>query len=239
MSDLNDNTERLRRELDRYKRLNDSAYRELGELRRLLEAAHHREKALRANGLHSVPGDSDDVILCAEPFKHETQDGERVMPGIVDKLNRINDDSSSWLDTGETPTALSPHPGWGNLSRIGKSRIVIGVSLLGLESSRQEQIIAMIARQQLTSRQLVPLFLTDDDDFRPLRREHFVFEYLPPWPGGRTGISKETWERFLLDRLLLIRRKWGVKRFVSFHGRADARVAASVEAAWKDSSADS
>ena len=126
----------------------------------------------------------------------------------------------------------------GNLSSIGKNGVVIGVSLLGLEASRQEQIIAMIARQQLRVRQLLPLFLTDDDDFRSLRREHFVFEYLPPWPGERTGISKETWKRFLLDRLLLIRRKWGVRRFVSFHGRPDAGVAALVETDWEDSSSD-
>lgn len=236
MNDLKDDPKRLRRQRDRYKRLTDVAYREIGELRRLLEAAHHREKALRTNGLHSLPGDLDDVILSEEQSEQETHDGERVMPDIIDELNRIDDDSSSWLDTGETPTALSPHPGWGNLSRIGKTGIVIGVSLLGLEGSRQEQIIAMIARQQLRVRQLLPLFVTDDDDFRPLRREHFVFEYLPPWPGERTGISRETWKRFLLDRLLLIRRKWGVRRFVSFHGRADARVAALVEAAWEDSS---
>ncbi len=230
MSDSGDSIERLRRELRRYKTVNEAADREIRELRRLLEAAHHREKALRSSAARVAPDTVDDVINPEEERERTSSAHERVRPDIIDEVERLDEGNVAAIETGEVPNALCPHPGWGNLSSADKSGIVIGVSLLGLDVPKQEEFIELVAKQALRARQLFPLFITDTDDFRYLRSEHFVFEYLPPWPGERIRISKENWERFLIDRLSLIRRKWAVRRFVSFHRSADARSAGADKA---------
>ena len=94
----------------------------------------------------------------------------------------------------------------------------MGISLLGLDVTGRESVIELVVQQQLQHRELFPVFITGDDDFRALRYEHFVFEYLPPWPGKDFEPSRTRWEEFLVGRLTLIKRKWGIRRFVSFAG---------------------
>lgn len=142
--------------------------------------------------------------------------GERVDPLLVDRLAQDEPPADGWPTPESVLPTLAAHPGWGNYASKGEAGVVIGISLLGLDRHGRKEVIELVAAQQLRNPQLFPLFVTDDDDFQALRAEHFVFEYLPPWPGEEVVESRERWEEFLLERLALIKKKWGVRRFVSF-----------------------
>ena len=102
----------------------------------------------------------------------------------------------------------------------GKQRAVMAVVACGLAPEERAGVLDVVARQGAGG-DVVPLVLTDDDDFLPLRSRALLFEYLPP-PSVRERFAPALeWELYLQRRLALIRRKWRPVRVIAF-GRASA-----------------
>ena len=216
LGELRKESARLKQELGRAKKVQDKAWRETAELRRLVQDSHLREKHLRSryHDLLTNGGGEPAGELTSE--RASAPKADRVDPAIVERLAENPPAVAGWPTPEESLPALAAHPGWGNYASMGEEGVVIGVSLLGLDHNGRQEVIDLVATQQLRNPQLFPIFLTDDDDFRALRAEHFVFEYLPPWPGEEVVAERARWDDFLSERLALIKKKWGIRRFVSF-----------------------
>lgn len=228
LGELRKETARLKAELASVRKGEEKTGRELTELRRLVQDGHLREKHLRARYLDLLG--TGDAEPAGAPMGHRpaaargdiTTAGagnsrrERVDPTLVDRVDQAEPPADGWPAPESTLPTLAAHPGWGNYASMGEPGVVIGISLLGLDHNGRKDVIDLVSAQQLRNPQLFPVFVTDDDDFRALRAEHFVFEYLPPWPGPDLVPTRDRWEAFLADRLTLIKKKWGVRRFVSF-----------------------
>ena len=97
----------------------------------------------------------------------------------------------------------------------GRRRPVMAVVACGLAPEQRDNVLDVIARQSAAA-DLVPLVLTDDDDFAPLRRRSMLFEYLPP-PAARARFAPALeWDLYLQRRLALLRRKWRPVRVIAF-----------------------
>jgi hypothetical protein len=142
-----------------------------------------------------------------------------------------------WLKQGKPkPTSSSVAAPAGNRSgplvpfaQKGKARRVMAVVALGLEPDQRGSVLDVVARYG-TEGDVVPLVLTDDDDFAPLRSRSMLFEYFPP-PADRERLAPALeWELYLLRRLALIRRKWRPVRVIAF-----GRTAAGLVRLWSES----
>jgi hypothetical protein len=111
----------------------------------------------------------------------------------------------------------------------GMARRVIAVLAFGLEPQQRMTVLDMALRVG-TERGIVPLILTDDDDFAPLRSRGMAFEYFPPRSVREVLAPTLEWELYLQRRLALIRRKWRPTRIVAF-----GRPAADVIRLWSES----
>ena len=227
LSELRKERTRLKDELARVRKSQERTGHETAELRRLVQDGHLREKHLRSR-YQELLADSESERPPG-PASHllapDDQDGtravadasERIDPSLVDRLEDEDAVTADWPTPEIVLPTLKAHPGWGNYASMGTDGVVIGISLLGLDRAARKGVIELVSAQQLRNPELFPIFLTDEDDFRDLRAEHFVFEYLPPWPGEALVPSRERWQAFLAERLALIKKKWGVRRFVTFH----------------------
>jgi hypothetical protein len=228
LGELQAEVTRLKRELERSDRARSASWRQLSELRRLVQDAHHRERSLRQKFLtvdEAARGADAAVALASGDGA-----GQGVDPTLIERIPPLPALPDAWPTPLNTLPPLSVHPGWGNYGAVGQDTVVIGVSLLGHDAAARKRVIELVVGQQMRQPALRPLFITDSDDFRDLRQEHYVFEYLPPWPGAEVEPSAERWEQFLLHRLAVIQRKWGIARFLVFPGTAaaDAEVAADI-----------
>ncbi len=204
--------------------------REILELRRLVQDGHVRERHKRSRYLQMLESTNAESLGRAPQTGqsrihtafHDHVGGQepvvRVDPSIIDRMQTDEKVQDFWPTPEAVLPALAVHPGWGNYATTRETAVVIGISLWGLDATRCTQVIELVVEQQLRTPELIPLFVTDIDDFQALREEHFLFEYLPPWPGKDVEPSRARWEEFLIDRVALIKRKWGITRFVSFAG---------------------
>lgn len=222
---------RLENELGNAGKAGENAWRQVSELRRLVQDSHLRTSHLQSRNrdlfettwggaLERTPKEDQSQTHATGQTENLNSDA-RVAPSIIEHVPDKEDSSEYWPTPDSALPALAVHPGWGNYTRKGREGVVLGLSLLGLDDTGRARVIELVVQQQLRHRDLFPVFITDDDDFRPLRNEHFVFEYLPPWPGSEVEPSRARWDEFLVDRLALIRLKWGIRRFVSFAGPDD------------------
>lgn len=210
----------------------DKAIREVVALRRAVQDNHLRYSRLDAVAqLESDPaGSRRDDVDAATAVSRPTSSGpavgsggsERVPPSILDRISKSGGDGTGMPTSAKELPALEVHPGWGNFVHKGEAGVVVGISLLGLDAEERDRVIERIGRQQQRHKELLPVFITDDDEFESLRREHYVFEYLPPWPGVESEPNRTRWEDFLVGRLEDIRDKYAVQLFVSFAGQFGA-----------------
>lgn len=111
----------------------------------------------------------------------------------------------------------------------GRQQPVMAVVVHGLAPGERENVLDLVTRQG-SALGLLPLVLTDDDDFAPLRSRSLIFEYLPP-PAVRERFAPGLeWELYLQRRLALIRRKWRPVRVIAFGRRS-----AELVQLWSDS----
>ena len=217
VGELRRETARLKQELAQVKKRQEKSGQATAELRRLVQDGHLRERHLRSRYHELLQSQADAPPALGDGGGADpAAASERVDPALVNRVPDEAPENEAWPTPEAILPSLSAHPGWGNYASMGEDGVVIGISLLGLDHNGRKDVIALVSAQQLRNPELFPIFITDDDDFRELRAEHFVFEYLPPWPGEAVVPSRERWEAFLLERLTLIKRKWGVRRFVSF-----------------------
>jgi hypothetical protein len=124
--------------------------------------------------------------------------------------------ASAGTPSGAGPAPLAP------LTQDGKPRAVLVVVACGLAPEERESVLDVVVRQGAAGG-LLPLVLTDDDDFAPLRSRSMLFEYLPA-ASVREGFAPALeWDLYLQRRLALIRRKWRPVRVIAF-GRASAEL---------------
>lgn len=227
LTDLRTEIARLNRELGQAEKAAENPWRQLTELRRLVQDSHHRERHLRLrcqelqqDAAKANLQEASQVLPSATKVVGQNGGGqksvERVDPAIFERIPDNGGRDQYWPTPASVLPALKVHPGWGNYTSLGDIGAVIGMSMLGLDETGRDQLIDLVVRLQMRHREFFPLFITDVDDFAALRVEHFVFEYLPPWPGEATEPSRERWDQFLVDRVALIKRKWGISRFISF-----------------------
>ncbi|HLB79991.1 MAG TPA: hypothetical protein VJJ77_05765, partial [Dongiaceae bacterium] len=92
---------------------------------------------------------------------------------------------------------------------------MLGIAVCGLGRIEREAVVDLIDRQQRSSRDFIPVFLTDSTDFEPFRSRGYVFEYLPPPPRRRLR-GTASWREYAAERLELLRRKWNIAQVVTF-----------------------
>jgi hypothetical protein len=101
------------------------------------------------------------------------------------------------------------------------------VAVFGIDAATLPAVIERIGREAATIG-VVPVFLTDVDDFQPFRERHARFEYLPPPAEGARLARDLDWGLYQARRLTLLCRKWRAVRVVAI-----GRAAGDVLAAWR------
>lgn len=109
---------------------------------------------------------------------------------------------------------------WG---KEGRPRPVLCVVLSALPHERAGATLDLIERQA-AGRGMVPLVLTDDDDFLPFRGRRVIAEYLPSKAKLEAAAPGRPAELYLQRRLALLRRKWQPARIVALGPAAVATV---------------
>ena len=164
----------------------------------------------------------------------------RHWPALRDRLRtRLTRLWPGWADSngaaarpalrGERPPAQDPSGPLVPFAEAGQGRRVIVVVAVGLEPEQRASVLDLALRLS-AEHGVVPLVLTDDDDFAPLRRRGMLFEYFPPGSVREALAPALEWELYLQRRLALIRRKWRPMRVVAFGGPA-----ADLVRLWSDS----
>lgn len=87
-------------------------------------------------------------------------------------------------------------------------------ALFGLDADGQRAAIERVLREQGGAVPFVPVFLTNDPDFWPLRAARLVFEYYPFVLADSAGPPPAGWAAYVVDMLQLTMRRWGVRRIV-------------------------
>jgi hypothetical protein len=126
---------------------------------------------------------------------------------------------------------------WGPLISFAGQREarVIALVAFGLKAEQRTHVLDIALRFGV-ERGVVPLVLTDDDDFAPLRSRGMVFEYFPPRSVREARAPALEWELYLQRRLALIRRKWRPTRIIAFGGQAAEAVRLWSESPFEDAS---
>ena len=106
---------------------------------------------------------------------------------------------------------------------------VILVAVFGLDPAELGRVVELVDGQCATAG-VVPIFLTDGDDFQVFRLRRLLFEYLPPPSDGTRFAPNLDWGLYRQRRLALLRRKWQPARIVAF-----GPVAREALAAWRES----
>ena len=97
----------------------------------------------------------------------------------------------------------------------GAARPVICFVAFGLAGDQRMSVLDSSLRFG-ADHGVVPLVLTDDDDFAPLRSRGMAFEYFPPRSAREARAPTLEWDLYLQRRLALIRRKWRPMRIIAF-----------------------
>ncbi len=93
--------------------------------------------------------------------------------------------------------------------------------LIGAEPVQFDSAVALLTRQ-MRSGKVMPVAVTDREDFTSLRAGRLPFEYLPA-ASRRTGAFAELpWDLYRLRRLAILRRKYQPLRIVAFGPEAQA-----------------
>lgn len=102
---------------------------------------------------------------------------------------------------------------------------VVAVAILAL-GLRGEELAALAdaVLASLATQRCRPVFLTDTLDPTPLRQRSLPFEYLPALPPA--GHPPEAYDRLLLARMAVWRRKWRLARIVTAGPKARRRLEA-------------
>jgi len=119
----------------------------------------------------------------------------------------------SWLPVFEGGVRpLDPSPGMRCLT-APRAPIRIGFCLFGSNLEHIEEAVAKVEERQLRDRDFIPIFVTDNGDFREFRSRGYVFEYIPA-SIANSSKKQRSKRRVLKDRLDLIRAKWNLRDII-------------------------
>jgi len=104
---------------------------------------------------------------------------------------------------------LDPVPGLRCLT-AHRAPVRVGFTLFGLGAAEVETAVGTVEERQLRARDFIPVFVTDTGELGAFRLRGYVCEQLPE-SLTRAALRDETARRYLLERLALIRAKWGLK----------------------------
>ena len=99
----------------------------------------------------------------------------------------------------------------------------IAIVTVGLQRAELEKVIGTVDGIGSQSG-LVPVVMTDSDQFEVFRGRRIVVEYLPPAERRSQFAADLDWDLYRLRRLALLRRKWQPARIVAFGPAASALV---------------
>jgi hypothetical protein len=111
---------------------------------------------------------------------------------------------------------LRPSPGhaaYALRSVPGVPNVVL--ALFGKPSGEAKAAIDRVLVEQQAGEPFIPVFLTNDSDFRPLREQRLVFEYFPFTLDETAPPPEPGWSCYFLDTLELTMRRWGVRQIVA------------------------
>ena len=233
MRDLSSEVRRLQ---DSIAALEDARENDLAvqkRLRRLIQDGHQRERHLRRRLDDLTAAGADG----AAPPRVGAVTGENgpghgaagVDPGLVLRAMAAPEPPDYWAPPEAVLEPLAVHPGWAAYEDADEEGVVLGFSLLGLDDDGRRRVLDLVLAQQAAGEPLRPVFITDNDDFAALREAHFVFEYLPPWPGPDIVPDRAAWDDYLVERLVTIRRKWGIRRYLTFAAGADRDASCEID----------
>jgi hypothetical protein len=121
--------------------------------------------------------------------------------------------AGTWITTTRSSLRpLDPPPGWrcftGN--RVG---LRIGFTVFGMTTDEIDEVVSKVEERQLSSRDFIPVFVSDNDDFEVFRSRGYVFEYVPK-VFSRCRSNQRAERRYLKQRLDIITAKWGLSELV-------------------------
>jgi hypothetical protein len=122
--------------------------------------------------------------------------------------------------------ALLPFPGYANASSSDTIEECIGLNALGAPEALKIRLIRELQGRIETGKRFTYVVVTDEPDFSYYIQRGITFEHI----GYLGRLKHPAWKRYFEANLELIRRKYGLKSFISI-GRPEYRGASSGEMA--------
>lgn len=126
-------------------------------------------------------------------------------------------------DTAAAPAILRPAVWLGPPSEAplvphvtsGKAQATVLALVLELDGHDLDHVVANCAAS-IRRTGVCPVFVTDQDDFSPFRRQRCLFEHLARHDTVKAVVDEIDWELFRLRRLGLLIRKWRPMRVIPY-----------------------
>jgi hypothetical protein len=126
----------------------------------------------------------------------------------------------------DIPSAvLYPVPMGRRLADVEAAGIpVVLVVAIGLDAQLLQRLVDDVAAAQYLTVGFRPLFLTDSDDFAPLRRHGYLVEHVMARDDWSAVAEAADWGDYLRDRIALLRETYQPARILSLSGQIDRAV---------------
>jgi hypothetical protein len=200
---------------------------ELVRLRGIVEEQHRRLRVISGEAAAAEQNGDADGGVVAESFP-ATCAKPRVTPRALTRLFdearlrlELRDSSlgraidAAWPERrAEVPVLrLSPgHAAYALRGVPGVPNLVL--ALFGKPPGEAKAAIDRVLAEQQAGEPFIPVFLTDDADFGPLREQRLVFEYFPFALDEAAPPPEPGWSAYFLETLELTMRRWGVRQIV-------------------------
>lgn len=140
------------------------------------------------------------------------------VPGLPADAARLYFSERDWKH------ALLPFPGYANASSSETIEECIGLNALGAPEALKIRLIRELQCRLEMGKRFTYIVVTDEPDFSYYIQRGITFEYI----GYLSRLKDVAWKRYFEANLELIRRKYGLKSFISI-GSPDYRSAPSGE----------
>jgi hypothetical protein len=201
---------------------------ELARLRGIVEEQHRRLRVIRGETAATAEQDDDgDRAVISESFPAtcaKPRVASRALARLLDEARlrlELRDSSlgraidAAWPERRAEVPVLRPSPGhaaYALRSVPGVPNVVL--ALFGKQHGEAKAAIDRVLAEQQADEPFIPVFLTNDADFRPLREQRLVFEYFPFVLDEAAPPPEPGWSAYFLETLELTMRRWGVRQIV-------------------------
>jgi hypothetical protein len=202
---------------------------ELTRLRGIVEEQHRRLRVIRGEAAAAAAGQhgEDDGGVVAESFPAtcaKPRVAPRTLARLLDEARlrlELRDSSlgraigAAWPERRAEVPVLRPSPGhaaYALRSVPGVPNVVL--ALFGKQHGEAKAAIDRVLAEQQADEPFIPVFLTNDADFRLLREQRLVFEYFPFELDEAAPPPEPGWSSYFLQTVELTMRRWGVRQIV-------------------------